>query len=56
MGGHPEMCGPETRSCSPGWSGRRFMEWLAPDLTPKAAGTRFVEFCSEILEIDLARP
>src|SRR5215468_625838 len=28
---------------------------LAPDLTPKGAGTRFVEFCSEILETGLAR-
>jgi AcrR family transcriptional regulator len=29
---------------------------LAEDLTPKGAGKRFVEFCSEILEIGLARP
>src|SRR5262245_9717586 len=28
---------------------------LAPDLTPKGAGTRFVEFCSEILETGLSR-
>lgn len=27
---------------------------LAPNLTPKSAGTRFVEFCSEILKIGLA--
>jgi len=27
---------------------------LAPDLSPKGAGTRFVEFCSEILQIGLA--
>ncbi len=28
---------------------------LAPDLTPKGAGTRFVEFCSEILATGLAQ-
>lgn len=28
---------------------------LAPDLSPKGAGTRFVEFCSEILQIGLAK-
>ena len=27
---------------------------LAPDLSPKGAGTRFVEFCAEILQIGLA--
>ncbi len=26
---------------------------LAPDLTPKGTGTRFVEFCSEVLQIGL---